>query len=152
MAPFTPRVITFAGHVPVAAPPDAAFPLFSPQGERGWVPDWSPELLHPPGVEWAEGQIFRTREATGDAVWIVTRLDAARRAVEYHRVEPGRWVARVRVACGPAPAGSSAAVEYEFVGLSESGNREIAAMTAADYDAKLARWSRWIAEHLHRRN
>jgi CubicO group peptidase (beta-lactamase class C family) len=28
------------------------------------VPDWNPELLHPSGVCWARGQIFRTQEET----------------------------------------------------------------------------------------
>jgi len=31
------------------------------------VPGWDPELLHPPGVEWEEGLVFRTREESGGA-------------------------------------------------------------------------------------
>jgi len=50
---------------------------FSPLGERLWVPDWEPEILHPPGESWAQGLIFRTREEKGDAVWLVTALDRA---------------------------------------------------------------------------
>jgi hypothetical protein len=37
---------------------------------------------------------------------------------------------------------------YSFVGLSEIGNRQIAAMTQEAYDTKMIRWSEWIDRHL----
>jgi hypothetical protein len=55
----------FRGRIAIHAPIHAIFELFSPLGERAWVPDWNPELLHPPDVQWAEGQIFRTQEEKG---------------------------------------------------------------------------------------
>jgi len=127
------------------------FPLFSPVGEKLWVPGWDPELLHPAGTEWAEGLVFRTREERGDAIWIVTRLDRPAHDVEYHRVEPDRYVARIHVHCVAAgQAATDASVEYEFIGLSESGNAEIAAMDEPGYAAKMARWTQWINDHLRR--
>lgn len=149
MSPFTPRTITLRGKLHVPAAPEEAFPLFSPEGERLWVPGWAPEILHPPEGRWEAGQIFRTQEASGEAVWVITRLDRAKHEAEYHRVEPGRYVARIDVACRPSPDGATqASVAYSFVGLSESGNRDIAAMTQEDYDAKMSRWAGWIRRHL----
>jgi len=84
---FTARSIELSGGFTLPAPPDATFGLFSPLGERKWVPGWDPELIHPPGATWERGLIFRTREERGDAIWVVTALDRDRHDVEYHRVE-----------------------------------------------------------------
>jgi hypothetical protein len=98
---------------------------------------------------WAQGQIFRTRDETGEAIWVVTALDRDTHRVEYHRVEPGRYVARIRVACSADAEGATdVTVAYAFVGLSEAGNAEIASMAPAAYDDKMERWQRWIAAYL----
>lgn len=140
---------SFRGRLRVAAPPDEAFGLFSPAGERAWIADWDPELLDP---EWREGQVFRTREASGPAVWIVTRHDPERHRVEYHRVEPESWVARVRVRCA-AVAGEATEVEmqYSYFDLGDEGARRIGEMSQQAYEAKVARWEEWIAAYLGRR-
>lgn len=69
--------------------------------------------------------------------------------VTYHRVEPERYVARVDVHCRELPnSRTEARTIYTFVGLSESGNKEIAAMTQNTYDEKMKRWKQWINSHL----
>jgi hypothetical protein len=142
---FSPRRAEFSGRISVAGEIERVFRLFSPLGERAWVPGWEPELLDPPGMEWTEGLVFRTREQAGDVLWIVSRLDRAAHRVAYHRVEPERHVARVEVACRSVAARSVAAtVTYSYVGLSERGNRDIAAMTARAYEEKLSRWTQGI--------
>jgi hypothetical protein len=129
---------------------ERAFPLFSPLGEKDWVPGWNPTLLHPAGVDWAEGQVFTTEEEKGQATWVVTRLDRARHEAGYARVEPGRWVAQVQVRCEEKGAGTDVRVQYTFIGLSESGNDEIAAMTEPAYVEKMQRWQTLIEAHLSR--
>ncbi len=149
MKPFSPGTITLRSRVLAAAKINDVFPLFSPEGEKLWVPGWDPEFLYPAEAAWEEGQIFRTREETGEAVWLVTRLDRAQHRAEYHRVEPGRYVARVEVSCRPAPDhGTETSIAYSFIGLSEAGNREIAAMTQEAYEAKMSQWTEWIDRHL----
>ncbi len=147
---FRPRTLALRGRFELPREPAEVFPLFSPLGEKLWVPGWSPELLHPPGVEWAEGQVFRTREETGEeVVWIVTRLELDACRVEYRRVVPGRYVATVDVRCRAAGArGTEVEVDYAYVGLAEAGNRDIETMSQRDYDEKMARWKRWIEDHL----
>jgi hypothetical protein len=146
---FEARSIELSGGFALAAAPDAAFELFSPLGEKRWVPGWNPELLHPPGVSWERGLIFRTTEERGEAVWVVTALDRSRREVEYHRVEAGRYVARVSVLCGPHAGGQTEVrVTYLFVGLSEVGNQDIAAMSPQSFEDKMRRWQEWIRRHL----
>lgn len=113
------------------------------------MPDWDPELIHPAGVRWERGLIFRTKEERGEAIWLVTALDREQHEVEYHRVEAGRYVARVRVRCSArADVQTEVGVTYTFVGLSESGNRDIEAMSERAYKEKMARWQGWIAHHV----
>jgi hypothetical protein len=150
MSEFRPRESTFQGRVLVAGGPADVFPLFSPEGERLWVPEWAPEYLHPAVPEWTKGQIFRTREAMGEAIWLVTRLDRGQCEVEYHRVEPGRYVARISVSCRRLTDKlTEVSTTYSFIGLSDVGNEEIAAMTQEAYDAKMSRWTEWIKRDGH---
>lgn len=152
MSAFEAMAALLEGGFVVPAPLDEAFPLFSPLGEKAWVPHWDPELLHPRGVSWTQGMIFRTASEKGDAIWLVSRLDLDAHEVEYRRVEPGRYVVRVSVRCTANRAGgTTVGTEYEFVGLSESGNAEIAAMTQDDYARKMQQWAAWIQQHLETR-
>ena len=48
MTPFSPRAATLRGKLLANGDLSVVFPLFSPEGERLWVPEWDPELLHPP--------------------------------------------------------------------------------------------------------
>jgi hypothetical protein len=139
----------FAGEFTVKGLVDQVFSLFSPIGEKCWVPQWEPELLHPAGVAWERGLVFRTWEETGDAIWIVTELDRPGHKVEYYRVETSRYVARVEVDCR-AFSGAETIVKtiYEFIGLSKVGNDQIATMTEANYKAKMTRWQNWINTYL----
>jgi len=139
----------FTGHFSVHAPIKTVFELFSPLGERIWVAGWYPELLYPPDVSWGQGQIFRTQEEKGEAIWIVTELNREAHEVDYHRVEPHRYVARVRVKCTSAgDASTEVATAYTFVGLSREGNDEIVAMTVEAYAEKMNRWKQWIGQYV----
>lgn len=137
--------IRLTGTLTVDRPVDEAFPLFSPIGEKAWVPDWTPELIHPADRDWAEGQIFCTPLDSGRAVWVVNRLDAVSHRVSYHRVEPEHLVARIDVECRPAGTGrTDVTTSYEFISLSESGDATIAGMTQEAYEAKMKQWEEWI--------
>jgi hypothetical protein len=144
-----PRTIELRGGFVVEGRVEVVFEMFSPLGEKAWVPGWDPELIYPPGASWERGLVFRTREERGEAIWIVTALDRRRREVEYHRVEPGRYVARVNVACSARSATETdVRVTYGFVGLSPTGNEDIARTSAEEYEEKMRRWQTWIAAHL----
>jgi hypothetical protein len=149
---FSSKSVRLVGTISLFGSIEEIFPLFSPEGEKLWVPDWNPVLLHPPDTDWAEGLIFRTEGEMGEAIWVVTRLDRAAHKVEYYRVEPGRHVARIVVSCSAiADQLTEAATSYEYIGLSESGNTEIAGMTQESYAVKMEGWSEWINEYLSRR-
>ncbi len=146
---FAPAWVELRGGLTVEAPAEDAFQLFSPQGEKLWVPGWSPELLYPPERGWQAGLIFRTQEELGEAVWVVAALDRLRHEVTYYRVEPGRYVAQVNVRCqAKGRSETDVAVSYTFVGLSEAGNREIGDMSNTAYEEKMKRWHGWISKYL----
>jgi hypothetical protein len=146
---FTAACVDVAGSLVVGAPVDQAFELFSPLGEADWVPDWHPELLCPPDAAWAAGQVFRTRSGSNEIIWLVASLDRQAHAVEYHRVEVGRHVAKVRVECSPrAEGGTHVSVRYQFVGLSEAGNQEVARMTPETHAERMREWQSRIERHL----
>ena len=147
MSEFVARSVEFYGGLTVAGPVKQVFELFSPLGEKQWVPGWNPELLHPPGASWARGLIFRTQEEQGEAVWVVTALEREAHEVEYYRVESGRYVARVNVGCRAGADGrTQVTTTYSFVGLSPEGNAEIGFMTDEQYAEKMKRWEQWISD------
>lgn len=153
MVQFIPKSTLLQGAINLNGAIDEVFKLFSPQGEKLWVPGWEPELLHPPGVDWQEGMIFRTTEEFGPAIWTVLRLDHLHHEARYFRSEVNRYVALVEVRCRVASnRATQAIVTYEFIGLSEKGNAEIEAMTQVDYQGKMARWTKWINEYLATRS
>jgi hypothetical protein len=147
----TTRSIALDGSLVVGAPIDAAFELFSPIGEKAWVPGWEPEIIHPPGATWERGLVFRTRDEGREVIWLVSALDRVLHEVEYHRVESGVHVARVRVACSVRSSRQTrVAVRYLFVGLSDVGNRQIALMTPGAHAERMRKWQGWIRGHLER--
>jgi hypothetical protein len=140
---FEPVSRTFVGTLRVDDDVSKVFPLFSPLGEKSWVPNWNPELLYPPDTEWDQGLIFTTE----GAVWVVAALDRATHTVSYYRVEPDRLVANVRVSCRPERSNrTEVEVSYTFVGLTVAGNEIIRAMSDAESTQKMANWEKWIRQ------
>ena len=79
----------------------------------------------------------------------MTALNRESHLVEYHRVEPHRYIARVRVECtAPDESVTEVSTTYTFIGLSSKGNEEIKAMTVEAYSEKMKRWKHWISEYL----
>jgi hypothetical protein len=149
MVAFRSRSKSLAGHLSIPAGIEDTFILFSPSGERRWVPEWEPEFLDPPEPGWRENQVFRTREESGEAVWVVSRLDRDHHEVTYHRIEPGRYVATITVHCKvKTHAETDVFASYSYLGLSEVGNREIDAMQQENYEKKMISWERWIRRYL----
>lgn len=149
MSEFLSKSIRLVGNIKLNGPVDLIFQLFSPEGERQWVPGWNPEPIHPARAALEKGFIFRTKEEKGDAIWIVTHFDSVRHEVEYYRIELQRYVAQIKVQCIQASESiTDASIIYEFSGLSKDGNQEIARMTQASYDQKMERWTGWINNSL----
>jgi hypothetical protein len=134
----------------MAVPAADLFPLFSPEGEKLWVPGWDYEKVTE-GAELREGYIFLTRahdHAATEAIWIVKRCDPLTHFVQFYKIEPGDKVGVVTVKCSElAPSRSRVEVTYDYTALSASGETFVSAFDEAAYEAFIAEWQRLLTAY-----
>jgi len=131
-------------------PVDVLFPLFSPEGEKRWVPGWDYEnvmgstVLH-------EDYVFLTRDhhhASTEAIWLVKRYEPESRLVQFYKVEPRDKVGIVTVRCiAETERRTRVGVTYEYIALGEKGERFIAGFTAGAYAAFIGEWQRLLVHY-----
>jgi hypothetical protein len=146
--------IDVAGVVSVPLPPDRAFRLFTPEGERAWVPGWAPrypmldQSAHDPPEPYA-GLVFVTDDEGEDAPrrWVVTAWDPAARRVAYSYVRPGRLAALIDVTVDRDGQSSVARVRYRMSALTPSAEVEVRSF-GAGFRNMLAGWGQLIRKHL----
>ncbi len=133
-----------SGSFLLAAAPERAFELFTPEGERAWVAGWEPEPLHAPGGRLdVEGAVFRTRAHGEETLWLVLGVERRGLVAEYARITPSSRLGTVRVRCREA-AGGGARVEvrYRLTAIGESGERALAETTEEAFAETLRVWRR----------
>ncbi len=139
-----------SGTVRVAAPLSPAFHFFTPDGERLWVPGWSPEYLHPQGGPQRGGAVFRTNADGEETLWMVTRFDPEAGSAEYVRVTPGSRMGTVSIRAAAADEATTVVhVTYRVTALSPDGNAAVQAFDAG-FDAMMAEWAAAVARVLGR--
>jgi hypothetical protein len=91
-----------------------AIGLFTPEGEREWVPEWDP--FYPDGnASEGPGTIFTTHAHGAQTIWVILEIDRARWRSAYARVTPGHHAGTVRVHCIDADPGRCRVhVEYDM--------------------------------------
>jgi hypothetical protein len=114
-------------HVPL--PPGDAIALFTPEGERAWVPHWDPQH--------ASDTVFTTH----GTIWVV--VDETADSRRYARVTPGLHAGTVAVRCEPDGDHTRAHVTYELTPLGPDPGLD---RFAGGFDAMLAEWERLIAD------
>lgn len=130
--------------------PAEALPLFTPEGERAWVPGWNPEPVHAPGGSLSrEGAVFRTNHGGEETVWIVQRVDPSQGAADYVRITPGSRLGTVHVRCKEDGEGGTAVeVGYRLTALSPAGEEALGAITPEAFEADIRGWRAAIEELL----
>lgn len=142
---FTPAHIERTGTVRVAAPLAKAFQYFTPDGERLWVPGWSPTYHYPAGGPQCEGAVFETNAGGEHTLWMVTRYDPDAGLAEYARVTPGSRMGTVSIRSdAESPTSTIVHVTYRLTAISPDGNKAVEALSAA-FDAMMAEWASLIA-------
>ena len=135
------------GTLRVAAPMARAFPFFTPDGERLWVPGFDPQYLHPLSGEQGVGAIFTTAHGGEDTLWMVLRFSPSEGVAEYARVTPGSRGGTVQVALEPLDDDTTqATITYDLTSTSQAGDEKLGAFTDAAYAAMLSDWERKIAQ------
>ena len=130
------------GTVDVPLPPDQALPLFTPDGEREWVPGWDPRF--PAGEDTSPGTVFLTHEATH---WVIA--DRTPDSMRYARITPGVHAGTVEVRCEPLGDATRAHVTYDLTALGDPATVD---RFAADFPSMLEDWQRLIATAVERRH
>ncbi len=147
---FEPAHIERSGTVRVAAAVREALYYFTPDGERLWVPGWSPEYLHPHGGRQCQGAVFRTSASGEDTLWMITRLAPDAGEAEYVRVTPGSRMGTVSIRCAPEePAATTVHVTYRLTALSVGGNHVLEAFDRG-FDAMMSEWTAAVSGVLER--
>ncbi len=141
---------SFTSDFELARPVAEVFPLFSPEGEKLWVPGWDYHNVMG-STELAEDYVFLTRthdHAASDAVWVVKRYAPASHSVTFYKIEPGEKVGLVSVHCAPLGAARTRVeVSYTYTGISPAGNRFVDTFTAQDYENFIGEWQRLLADY-----
>jgi hypothetical protein len=128
MIDFVPMRQTRGATIRLDAPPERAFGMFTPLGERAWAEGWDPEFLHPVDGEACEGSVFVTRAGGRETIWTTIAHHPPARAA-YSRVTPGLHAVVVDVRLRASDDGGTLAdVSYAFTALTPAGNDAVAEM------------------------
>jgi len=135
------------GQFDVALAAADAIGLFTPEGERAWVPGWDP--AYPAGVPSEDpGTVFVTISLGVETTWVVLEIDRPATTAAYARITPGHHAGVVRVGCADAATGhSTVAVAYDMTLL---GNDPVGldAYAESRFELMMQEWSDAIASHL----
>ncbi|HEC18335.1 MAG TPA: hypothetical protein ENI97_03240 [Gammaproteobacteria bacterium] len=127
----------------IAQPVNDLFPLFSPEGEKLWVPGWDYENIMG-GTDIHENYVFLTRNhdhASAEAVWIVKKYDPKEHCIQLYKIEPEYKVGIIEVTCIQlSSAHTKIQVSYEYIGLSDKGNQFIEGFTSSAYKSFIEDW------------
>lgn len=124
-----------SGFFTLPCSPDVALALFTPEGERDWVPDWTPTYLS--GATDEAGAVWTT-DAHGVAVTWVTVIREEDH-VRYARLSSNGTAGFVDVRCAPADEGTRVRVEYDLTATSDAGVTSLGQFTR-EYDDMLEEW------------
>lgn len=123
------------GSFTLACSPEVAMPLFTPEGERVWVPEWSPYYLS--GAKDEVGAVWTTNAHGVHVTWVTVTREPDH--VRYSRVSANGTVGIVDVRCTADPHGTRVHVAYDLTATSRGG---LAAVNrfAEEYDDMLGEW------------
>ena len=134
----------------ISQPADKLFPLFSPEGEKLWVPGWDYDNITG-STELCEDYVFLTKNhdhASTDAIWLVKRYDPESYLVQFYKVEPEDKIGIVTIQCSKKAEGlTHVQISYEYVGLTEKGRNFVDAFTHDEYKKFIAEWEDLLVKY-----
>jgi len=134
----------------IEQPVDVVFPLFSPEGEKYWVPGWDYKNIMG-STDLFEDYIFVTENhdhAASDAIWLVKNYDPGSHSVVFYKVEPEEKVGIITVICDAiSHSKTCVSVAYEYIALSEEGNKFVAGFTNDEYKKFIEEWRQLLEKY-----
>ena len=132
--------------VPVAE----LFPLFSPEGEKLWVPGWDYQNVMGT-TELFEDYVFLTEthdHGAQKAIWLVKRYEPNVHFVQYYRIEPEEKVGVVTVVCTELEENrTKVQVTYKYMALFPSGEQFISGFSEEFYAEFIKEWETLLLKH-----
>jgi hypothetical protein len=141
--------VTRSGGFDLPCPADVAFPLFSPDGERGWIQEWDPRPIFPATIEFRPDTVFRQGQGDASAIWTIVDVDWTRHRAEYVRVAPASHAAHLVVKVDPAGCeGCRVNIEYKVTAFAAHGFCLLETFSESAYETRMQNWQRQIEEYL----
>lgn len=136
----------------VTAPPEMVFPLLCPVREREWLDGWKADVVYSDSGFAEENAIFTSENPLlGDAVYVVSRHEAAQGRIEFTIFYPATCVQRLRIELQPAVGGGTRLLWSRlFTGLSPHGNASIDKITDEFFDAQMLGVAQSLERHCKR--
>jgi len=126
------------------------FPLFSPEGEKAWIPGWDYENIIGT-ADLCEDYVFLTKthdHAAVDAIWIVKEYDPESYRVQFYKIEPGEKIGVVRVDCTELDVERTRVeVTYGYTALSAEGEAFVEKFDADAYQAFIREWRDLLTDY-----
>ena len=127
------------------------FPLFSPEGEKHWVPGWDYKNVMGT-TELSDDYVFLTKthdHGTSDAIWIVKKYDPKLHFVQFYKIEPGEKIGVVTVKCTELEASKTMIrVTYKYLALSKGGEEFITVFNESTYEEFIDEWQKLLTNYL----
>ena len=136
--------VQLTGTVEIALPPEQAFMMFTPSGERTWAHGWDPSFPSPGADETEPGTVFQTDHGGRETIWTVAWRNLGQ-SIGYVTATPGERCGLVTVTCEPSANGTKATVSYDLTALSGEADAELDRF-ATSYPSFLGHWEHSIAE------
>jgi hypothetical protein len=134
----------------IPQPVERVFPLFSPEGEKRWAPNWDYKNIMGT-TDLSEDYVFLTGShdhASADAIWLVKRYVPEEWFIQFYRVEPEDKVGVVTVQCSRmSDQGTHVEVTYQYIALSEKGRQFIDGFTVETYEKFIGEWRHWLLHY-----
>ena len=128
----------------------AAIGLFTPEGERAWVPDWDP--AYPDGVaSETPGTVFSTAASGVHTDWVIIQIDRSSCHAAYARLTPGRHAGFVSVRISDTgPDSCAVEVAYDMTLLEGATPSLLEPYAPSEFDTVMREWRDLVEAHLHR--
>ena len=148
------KSITHTKTFEIAQPVEKMFPLFTPEGEKLWVPDWDYKNLMGT-TELSENYVFLTRthdHGTENTIWIVKKYDPQTHFVQYYKMEPENKIGVVTVECTELEdEKTEVQVTYKYVALSKAGEKFISEFNNTAYENFIGEWQKLLTIYFQSR-
>lgn len=146
------RQVSCTGSFELPCNAQVAFPLFSPEGERGWVTGWDPRPVFPEKIAFERDTVFREGKGDNDAIWMIIDADWKDYRAEYVRVAPASHTAHVVVKVTALEAErTTVTVSYTVTAFGANAGIMLEAFSEEAYAAKMHDWEKRIVVYPRRK-